>query len=110
MFVCRVQQSPFVPHERLLATPAARSGRPAPVREDTEEPRPEPLRVITLCQGAIGADERILQRFFRILPSPQHPYRVPGKLRPVLRHQNRVCPGISGKHPRHNGRVVVLYG
>lgn len=91
-----------------LTSAASRSGSPAAIGQDAEEPGREALGIITLGQRSIGTDESILQRFFRVFTATEHPYRITTVLCPVSRHDHSVCLGISTQDPRHDCGITVV--
>jgi hypothetical protein len=98
----------FVVDERALPSTPPSSGGPAAIGKNAKEPGSESLRVIALRQRSIGTDKRILQRLFRVLPTPEHSYGVPPVLCPVSRHNHGVCLGFSGQDTSHNCGITVV--
>src|SRR5213596_2255820 len=65
-----------VAHEQPRAARRPSARRAAPVHEDPVQPGAESLWIIAARERAMRADERVLQRFLRVLPVSEHVYGV----------------------------------
>src|SRR5688572_29720774 len=102
------EEGDFVVDERSLPATPPRSGSPAAISQDAEEPGREALRFITLGQRSISSDEGILQRLFRIFSTTEHSYCITTVLSPVPRHDHGVCPAVSSKDTSHDCGITVV--
>src|SRR5688572_10037353 len=102
------EEGQFVVDERPLPATPPSSGSPAAIGQDTEEPGGEPLWFIALGQRSIGTDEGILHRLLRILPAPEHPYRITSVLSPVSRHDHSVRPAVASQDASHDCGITVV--
>jgi hypothetical protein len=76
MLFCRTEERGLIDDKRSGPSSAACSERSTPIDEDSKQPRAEPLRILTSCQRPVGAYERVLQRFLRVLSIAKHVERV----------------------------------
>src|SRR5881394_2996852 len=95
-------------HERLTAPCGARADRPAAIDENAVEPCPEAGRVAAR-QRAVCADERVLQRFFRVFMIPDHVYGVAPQAIAIARNQHAVSADVAGPDPAHQLGVAWFH-
>src|SRR5450755_3735443 len=96
-------------HERLAATNAPCSTRPAPVDEDTKKPCPKTLWLLASSERPVGPGEGILQRLLGILPIAQHVHRVPGVSVAIARNQRAIRVHLTVQHSRDELRIRALH-
>src|SRR5439155_1698144 len=72
----RTAQRRVVAHEQPRATRCPSARRAAPVHKDAVQPGAESLWIVAARERAMRPDERVLQRFLRVLPVPEHVYGV----------------------------------
>ena len=102
------EEGDFVVDECALPATPPRSGSPAAISQDAEEPRSKTLGFITLGQRSIGPDEGILQRFFRVFSTTEHPYGIPAVLSPIPRHDHSICPAVASQDTSHDCGITVV--
>src|SRR5947199_3474886 len=86
-----------VAHEQPRAPRRAPAGRSIPIHQDAVKPRTEPLWIVAALQRAVCPDERVLQRFLRILPVPEHVHGVPTQAVAVPRDHRGVGTGVASQ-------------
>src|SRR6266705_4982682 len=105
-------QRGVVPHEQPRASRRAGARRPAPVDQNAVEPRPESLRIVAAREGAIAADEGILQGLLSVLPIPEHMHGVAAQAVAVASDERAVGAGVAAEHAAHQlgvARPHALY-
>ena len=102
------KEGDFVVDEGSLPATPPRSGSPAAISQDAEEPRSKTLGFITLGQRSIGSDKGILQRLFRVFSTTEHPYGIPAVLSPIPRHDHSICPAVASQDTSHNCGITVV--
>jgi len=108
MILSGTHECDVVVDERSLPSAPPRSGSPTAISQDAKEPWSEPLRIIAFGQRSIGSDEGILQRFFRVFPTPEHSDGITAVVGPVSRHNHGVGPGVTSQDASHDCGITVV--
>src|SRR5256884_197895 len=101
-----------VPHEQPPAPRRTRAGGPAPVDQDTVQPRAEPLRNVAAGERAIPANEGVLQCLLRVFAISEHVHGVAAQTVAVACDERSVRTGVAGADPAHQlsvARPHVVY-
>src|SRR5262249_53257538 len=98
--VGRAIQRIHIMHEHPAAPGRARAGRATTVDEDAVQPGAEARR-IAARQRAVGAYERVLQRFFRVFTVPDHMHGVAPQAIAIASNQHAVGADVAGPDPAH---------
>src|SRR5438132_10277336 len=105
-------QRRVVAHEQPRASRGPPARRAASVHEDAVEPRAESLGIVAARERAMRPDERVLQRFLRVLLVSEHVHGVAAEAITVPCDERAVRAGVARQDAAHQlsvARPHVLY-
>src|SRR5256886_6591216 len=102
----RTAERRVVAHEQPRAARCRSARCAAPVHEDAVQPGAESLWIVAARERAMRPDERVLQRFLRVLPVPEHVYGVAAEAVTVPCDEHGVRTGVAGQDAAHHLSVA----
>src|SRR5256884_8203715 len=102
----RTAERRVVAHEQPRATRCPSARRAAPVHKDAVQPGAESLWIVAARERAMRPDERVLQRFLRVLPVPEHVYGVAAEAVPGPCDEHGGRTGVAGQDAAHQLSVT----